>query len=94
MALCLTKQGDVVYIDREDQHINASDLKREGMQFAITKLLSSDYFELFNLAMEGIKNTQWNYAIGMDEVGGWRRMVSEQKGPVSVEELKRLWNEV
>ena len=94
MALCLTKQGDVVYIDREDQHINASDLKRGGQQFVITKLLSWDYFELFNLAMEGIKSVQWNYAIGREAVGGLWRMVSEQKGPVSVEELKRLWNEV
>ena len=94
MALCLAKQGDVVYIDREDQHINASDLKRGGQQFVITKLLSWDYFELFNLAMDQIRSVQWYYAIGREAVGGWRRMVSEQKGPVSVEELKRLWNEV
>ena len=94
MALCLTKQGDVVYIDREDQHINDFDLKREGMQFVITKLLSSDYFELYNLAMDQIRSVQWNYAIEREVVGGWRRMVSEQKGPVSVEELKRLWNKV
>ena len=94
MALCLTKQGVVVYIDREDQHINDFDFKREGMQFVITKLLSSDYFELFNLAMDQIKSVQWYYAIGREAVGGWRRMVSEQKGPFSVEELKRLWNEV
>ena len=94
MALCLTKQGDVVYIDREDQHINDFDFKREGQQFVITKLLSWDYFELFNLAMDQIRSVQWYYAIGREAVGGWRRMVSEQKGPVSVEELKRLWNEV
>ena len=94
MALCLAKQGDVVYIDREDQHINDFDLKREGMQFVITKLLSWDYFELFNLAMDQIKSVQWRYVIGGEAVGGWRRMVSEQKGPVSVEELKPLWNEV
>ena len=94
MALCLTKQGDVVYIDREDQHINDFDLKREGLQFVITKLLSWDYFELYNLAMDQIRSVQWNYAIEREVVGGWRRMVSEQKGPVSVEELKRLWNEV
>ena len=94
MALCLTKQGDVVYIDREDQHINASDLKREGLQFVITKLLSWDYFELYNLAMDQIRSVRWYYAIEREVVGGWRRMVSEQKGPVSVEELKHLWNEV
>ena len=94
MALCLTKQGDVVYIDREDQHINDFDLKREGMQFVITKLLSWDYFELFNLAMDQIRSVQWNYAIGRDVVGGLWRMVSEQKGPISVDELKHLWNEV
>ena len=94
MALCLTKQGDVVYIDSNDQHINDFDFKREGLQFVITKLLSSDYFELFNLAMDQIQSVQWNYAIGRDVVGGLWRMVSEQKGPVSVDELKRLWNEV
>ena len=77
MALCLAKQGDVVYIYSEDYHIDDFDFKREGLRFVITKLLSSDYFELFNLAMEGIKNTQWNYAIGREVVGGWRRMVSE-----------------
>ena len=77
MVLCLAKQGDVVYIDSEDYNTNDFDLKREGLQFAITKLLWSNYFELFNRVMEGIKNTQWNYAIGRDEVGGWRRMVSE-----------------
>ena len=30
MALCLTKQGDVVYIYREDYHINDFDFKRGG----------------------------------------------------------------
>ena len=94
MALCLTKQGDVVYIYREDYHINDFDFKRGGQQFVITKLLSWDYFELYNLAMDQIRSVQWNYAIEREVVGGWRRMVSEQKGPVSVEELKRLWNEV
>ena len=93
-GLYLAKKDNVGNIDSEDYNTNVFDLKGDGLQFAFTKLLSSDYFELFNLAMEGIKNTQWNYAIGMEEVGGWRRMVSEQKGPVSVDELKRLWSEV
>ena len=77
MILCLAKQDDVVYIDSDDYHINDFDFKREGLQFVITKLLSSDYFELFNLAMEGIKSVQWNYAIGREAVGGLWRMVSE-----------------
>ena len=76
MVLCLAKQGDVVYIDSEDYNTNDFDLKREGLQFAITKLLSWDYFKLFNHVLEGIKNTQWNYTIGMDVVGGWRRIIS------------------
>ena len=92
--LCLAKQDDIVYIYREDYHRNDFDFKIEGLQFAITKMLSSNYFEMFNLAMDQIRNVQWNYAIGRDVGGGWRRMVSEQKGPVSVDELKRLWNEV
>ena len=77
MVLCLTKQGDIVYIDSDDYYNNDFDFKREGLQFVITKLLSSDYFELFNLAMEGIKSVQWNYAIGREAVGGLWRMVSE-----------------
>ena len=77
MALCLAKQGDVVYIYREYYYNNDFDFKREGLQFVITKLLSSDYFELFNLAMDQIRSVQWNYAIGREVVGGWRRMVSE-----------------
>ena len=77
MALCLTKQGDVVYIYREYYYNNDFDFKREGLQFVITKLLSSDYFELFNLAMNQIQSVQWNYAIGRDVVGGLWRMVSE-----------------
>ena len=76
-GLYLAKQDNVGNIDSEDYNTDDFDLKGDGLQFAFTKLLSSDYFELFNLAMEGIKNTQWNYAIGRDEVGGWRRMVSE-----------------
>ena len=77
MVLCLTKQDDVVYIDSDDYHINDFDFKREGLQFVITKLLSLDYFELFNLAMDQIQSVQWNYAIGRDVVGGLWRMVSE-----------------
>ena len=77
MVLCLAKQGDVVYIYSEDYHIDDFDFKREGLRFVITKLLSSDYFELFNLAMDQIKSVQWNYAIGRDVVGGLWRMVSE-----------------
>ena len=77
MVLCLAKQGDVVYIYREYYYNNDFDFKREGLQFVITKLLSSDYFELFNLAMEGIKSVQWNYAIGREAVGGLWRIVSE-----------------
>ena len=77
MALCLAKQGDVVYIYSEDYHINDFDFKREGLQFVITKLLSSDYFELFNLAMDQIQSVQWYYAIGREAVGGLWRMVSE-----------------
>ena len=76
-ALCLAKQGDIVYICREYYYNNDFDLKREGLQFVITKMLSSDYFELFNIAMDQIKSVQWNYAIGREAVGGWRRMVSE-----------------
>ena len=77
MVLCLAKQGDVVYIYREYYYNNDFDFKREGLQFVITKLLSLDYFELFNLAMDQIQSVQWNYAIGREAVGGWRRMVSE-----------------
>ena len=77
MVLCLAKQGDVVYIYREYYYNNDFDFKREGLQFVITKLLSSDYFELFNLAMDQIQSVQWNYAIGRDVVGGLWRMVSE-----------------
>ena len=77
MVLCLTKQGDIVYIDSKTYHIVDFDLKRDGLQFVITKLLSSDYFELFNLAMDQIQSVQWNYAIGRDVVGGLWRMVSE-----------------
>ena len=77
MALCLAKQGDVVYIYREYYYNNDFDFKREGLQFVITKLLSSDFFESFNLAMDQIKSVQWYYAIGGDVVGGWKRMVSE-----------------
>ena len=77
MVLCLTKQGDIVYIDSKTYHIVDFDLKRDGLQFVITKLLSSDYFELFNLAMDQIQNDQWNYVIGKDVVGSMRRMVSE-----------------
>ena len=77
MVLCLAKQDNGGNIDSEDYNTDDFDLKGDGLQFAFTKLLSSDYFELFNLAMEGIKNTQWNYAIGREVVGGWRRMVSE-----------------
>ena len=77
MALCLAKQGDVVYIYSENFHNNDFDFKREGLQFVITKLLSLDYFELFNLAMDQIRSVQWYYAIGREAVGGWRRMVSE-----------------
>ena len=75
--MCLAKQGDVVYIYREYYYNNDFDFKREGLQFVITKLLSSDYFELFNIAMNQIQSVQWNYAIGREAVGGWRRMVSE-----------------
>ena len=75
--MCLAKQGDIVYIYREYYYNNDFDLKREGLQFVITKLLSSDYFELFNLAMDQIQSVQWNYAIGRDVVGGLWRMVSE-----------------
>ena len=39
-ALCLAKQGDVVYIYREYYYNNDFDFKREGLQFVITKLLS------------------------------------------------------
>ena len=77
MVLCLAKQGDVVYIYREYYYNNDFDFKREGLQFVITKLLSLDYFELFNIAMNQIQSVQWYYAIGRDVVGGWRRMVSE-----------------
>ena len=77
MVLCIAKQGDIVYIDSDDYHINDFDFKREGLQFVITKLLSSDYFELFNIAMNQIQSVQWNYAIGRDVVGGLWRMVSE-----------------
>ena len=77
MVLCLAKQGDIVYIYREYYYNNDFDFKREGLQLVITKLLSSDYFELFNLAMDQIRSVQWNYAIGREVVGGWRRMVSE-----------------
>ena len=76
-GLYLAKKDNVGNIDSEDYNTDDFDLKGDGLQFAFTKLLSSDYFELFNLAMEGIKNTQWNYAIGREVVGGWRRMVSE-----------------
>ena len=75
--MCLAKQGDVVYIYREYYYNNDFDFKREGLQFVITKLLSLDYFELFNIAMNQIQSVQWNYAIGREAVGGWRRMVSE-----------------
>ena len=70
MVLCLTKQGDIVYIDSKTYHIVDFDLKRDGLQFVITKLLSSDYFELFNLAMDQIQSVQWNYVIGGEAVGG------------------------
>ena len=75
--MCLAKQGDVVYIYREYYYNNDFDFKREGLQFVITKLLSSDYFELFNLAMDQIQSVQWNYVIGREAVGGLWRMVSE-----------------
>ena len=75
--MCLAKQGDVVYIYREYYYNNDFDFKREGLQFVITKLFSLDYFELFNIAMNQIQSVQWNYAIGREAVGGWRRMVSE-----------------
>ena len=75
--MCLAKQGDVVYIYREYYYNNDFDFKREGLQFVITKLLSLDYFELFNIAMDQIQSVQWNYAIGRDVVGGLWRMVSE-----------------
>ena len=75
--MCLAKQGDVVYIYREYYYNNDFDFKREGLQFVITKLLSLDYFELFNIAMNQIQSVQWNYAIGRDVVGGLWRMVSE-----------------
>ena len=75
--MCIAKQGDIVYIDSDDYYNNDFDFKREGLQFVITKLLSSDYFELFNIAMNQIQSVQWNYAIGREAVGGWRRMVSE-----------------
>ena len=77
MVLCLAKQGDIVYIYREYYYNNDFDFKREGLQFVITKLLSLDYFELFNIAMNQIQSVQWNYAIGRDVVGGLWRMVSE-----------------
>ena len=73
MVLCIAKQGDIVYIDSDDYHINYFDFKREGLQFVITKLLSLDYFELFNLTMDQIQSVQWNYAIGRDVVGNLRR---------------------
>ena len=76
MALCLAKQGDVVYIYSENFHNNDFDFKREGLRFVITKLLLSDYFELFNLEMDQIRNVQWNYVIGKDVVGSMRRIVS------------------
>ena len=76
-ALCLAKQGDVVYIYREYYYNNDFDFKREGLQLIITKLLSLDYFELFNLAMDQIQIVQWNYVIGKEVVWGLRRMVSE-----------------
>ena len=69
MVLCLAKQGDVVYIYSEDYHIDDFDFKREGLRFVITKLLSSDYFELFNLAMDQIQSVQWNYVIRGEAVG-------------------------
>ena len=75
--MCLTKQGNIVNIDSKTYHTDDFDLKREGLQFVITKMLSSDYFELFNIAMDQIKSVQWNYAIGKDVVGSLRRMVSE-----------------
>ena len=77
MVLCLAKQDDIVYIYREDYHRNAFDFKSEGLQFAIIKLLSSNYFELYDFEMNWIQNVQWNYTIGREAVGGWRRMVSE-----------------
>ena len=76
MVLCLAKQGDVVYIYREYYYNNDFDFKREGLQFVITKLLSSDYFESFNLVMDQVKSVQWHYAIGKEAVGGLWRMVS------------------
>ena len=77
MVLYLAKQDNVGNIDSEDYNTDDFDLKGDGLQFVITKLLSSNYFELFNLAMDQIQNDQWNYVIGKDVVGSMRRMVSE-----------------
>ena len=44
--------------------------------------------------MDQIKSVQWNYAIGREVVGSLRKMVIEQRGPVSVDELKVKWDEV
>ena len=73
--LCLAFQVHIISICVIGYNINNSDVKRDGLQFDITKLLSSDYFEMFNLDMDQIKSVQWNYAIGREVVGGLRRMV-------------------
>ena len=75
-GLYLAKKDNVGNIDSEDHNTNVFDLKGDGLQFAFTKLLSSDYFELFNPVMDQIKNVQWSYAIGREVVRGLRRMVS------------------
>ena len=75
--LCLAFQVHIISICVIDYNINNSDVKRDGLQFDITKLLSSDYFEMFNLDMDQIKSVQWNYAVGREVVGSLRKMVSE-----------------
>ena len=50
---------------------------RDGLQLIITKLLSLDYFEIFNLDMDQIQNVHWNYVIRKEIVGSWRKMVFE-----------------
>ena len=44
--------------------------------------------------MDRVKSIQWNYAIGREVVGGQGKMVIKQRGPVSVDELKCLWDKV
>ena len=49
---------------------------------------------MFDFEMEGSEEIQWYFTLGEENIPGLKRAVYCWRGPVSVNELKCLWDEV